>query len=772
VAVRSSATAEDLAEASFAGQQDTFLYVRGAAALHRAVVDCWASLWTARALAYRARQGIAPESVSLAVVVQVMVDADAAGVMFTADPATGRRDRTVVSAAWGLGESVVGGEVGTDDHVVDRSGAVVSRHVADKAVMTVPVAGGSGTEQVPVPADRRRAPVLDDAEVAELARLGARIEAHYGAPQDVEWARSDGRFLVLQARPITALPAPAADPPTTWTVPPGGLYFRASIVEQMPDPLTPLFADLVDRSVTRSLRVLMDRVLGRGIVGDGDIELPTVNGYAYYRYSTRGMARVLVRTPLALLGISGHGPVREGGRYRGGPSGWRDEAHPRYVATVARARTADPAAMTSDDILAAVRDLLDAGTEYYTAVQSVIPVAVTSEYVFGVVYDRLVRRARDPVAHTLLLGFDSEPLRAEKSLWDLAAAARGEPDLAAVLARTTSDVLVDAWRAGDTPPGADPARWGAWCAEFQAHLDRFGHTVYNLDLAEPVPADAPGPLFDSVRFYLAGHGSDPDERRRRTAARREQLTRTMRARLDPVRRVLFDRTLRWAQGAGPVREDALADVGLAWPVMRRMLLELGDRLVAAGVVAERADVFWLHSDELVDAVREGAGSRAAEMSRVAVIEERRMTWRGQRRATPPAMLPETGWIHRLTVPFLPAGDRAQAGDTITGVAVGTGQVTARARVLDGPADFGAMEPGEVLVARITTPAWTSLFAMASAVVTDVGGPLSHSSIVAREYGIPAVLGTGAATSRIRTGQLLRVDGDAGRVTLLPDAGGG
>lgn len=208
VAVRSSATAEDLAEASFAGQQDTFLHVRGATDLRRAVVDCWASLWTARALAYRARRGIAPESVSLAVVVQVMVDADASGVMFTADPSSGRRDRTVISAAWGLGESVVGGVVSTDDHVVDRTGTIVSRHVADKAEMTVPVDSGSGTEQRPVRADRRHAPVLDDAAVVELARLGARIEEHYGTPQDVEWARSGDRFLVL--RPARSPPCPTS----------------------------------------------------------------------------------------------------------------------------------------------------------------------------------------------------------------------------------------------------------------------------------------------------------------------------------------------------------------------------------------------------------------------------------------------------------------------------------------------------------------------------------------------------------------------------------
>ena len=191
VAVRSSATAEDLPEASFAGQQDTYLNVRGLEDLLLAVRDCWASLWTARAMAYRARQGIDPAAVSLAVVVQQMVDAEAAGVMFTANPGNGRRDETVISAAWGLGESVVSGSVNTDNVVVHTpDGAVLSNEIADKAVMTV--YAEQRTQEVPVPADQRLRPLLTEAEAAELAAYGTRIENHFGAPQDIEWARADG----------------------------------------------------------------------------------------------------------------------------------------------------------------------------------------------------------------------------------------------------------------------------------------------------------------------------------------------------------------------------------------------------------------------------------------------------------------------------------------------------------------------------------------------------------------------------------------------------
>ena len=266
VAVRSSATAEDLAGASFAGQQETYLNVRGEVALMEAIKDCWASLWTARAMAYRARQDIDPGSVSLAVVVQEMVEAEAAGVMFTANPANGRRGEAVIGGAWGLGESVVSGSVTTDDIVVDKeSGRVISRETADKGIMTVYTE--SGTEERPVPEARRRQPVLDDEAAAALTRYGARIEAHYGVPQDIEWALAGGEFFIVQSRPITALPEPMADPPTDWSVPdPKAMYARASIVEQMPDPLSPLFADLIEGAVVRSLRKLMDEFQGRQVL--------------------------------------------------------------------------------------------------------------------------------------------------------------------------------------------------------------------------------------------------------------------------------------------------------------------------------------------------------------------------------------------------------------------------------------------------------------------------------------------------------------------------
>ena len=458
-----------------------------------------------------------PDTVRLAVVVQQMVDAEAAGVMFTANPANGRRDQTVISAAWGLGESVVSGSVTTDDVVVEAgTGRVLSRRTADKEVMTV--YAERGTREQPVPAARRRQPVLDDRAAAELAGYGTRIAEHFGTPQDIEWARAGGEFFILQSRPITALPEPAADIPDTWPVPyRHGLYFRASIVEQLPDPLSPLFADLIDGSVSRSLRALMADAVGKNVIREDDVGLPTINGYAYYYYRNSGMWRVMGKSLTAMRALAR-------GKAHMGVAGWREFSHPRYEQVIKDWSAKPVGELSGEELLAGVQTLLDAGTVYYTAVQSIIPIAATSEISFRAYYDKFVRRDGDPPAQTFLLGYDSEPIRAEKSLYDLAAWARDVPGLAPAILNEPTAALAGPQRTGFPPAGVDPALWQQWQARFQEHLGRFGHAVYNLDFVSPVPADDPSPLLETVKFYLRGQGNDPYERQRLSAARREDET--------------------------------------------------------------------------------------------------------------------------------------------------------------------------------------------------------------------------------------------------------
>jgi pyruvate,water dikinase len=298
-------------------------------------------------------------------------------------------------------------------------------------------------------------------------------------------------------------------------------------------------------------------------------------------------------------------------------------------------------------------------------------------------------------------------------------------------------------------------------------LDRFGHTIYDLDFGKPTPAEEPAPLLETLKFFLSDQIRDPYERQGAASSARNQAVQTTLARLRGPRRVVFERTLRIAQGFAPLREDALADVGLGWPVLRRMLFEIGERLAKVGVVDGSDDIFWLKADEL-QTLTGGLDSGQSLADYRQQVAERRAAWVSERRVAPPLALPPKEGMRFMGMDWsslAPARTDQAQGDTIHGTGTSPGRVSGTARLIYGPEAFDQMQHGDILVARITTPAWTPLFVLAGGVVTDIGGPLSHGSIVAREYHIPAVLGTGVATERIRSGQHVIVDGDAGTVTL-------
>lgn len=758
VAVRSSATAEDLPEASFAGQQETTLNVSGTEALLEATKKCWASLWTARAIAYRAHQGIAPEKVALAVVVQLMAPAEAAGIVFTAHPVTGQRDRIMISAAWGLGEAIVGGAVTPDTVVVDKeSGCVISRETARKETMTVPYDGGTRDEAVPE--HLRNAPVLDDEAVAALGRLGVQIEELYGMPMDIEWAWSGADFAILQARPITSLPPAAAETagevvlPDEWKLPDGAyMAMRNNIVELMADPLSPLFATMGLQAINSSLTRLLTTFFGRqGVVPEELIIV--VNHYAYYNgsFSAAQLARILLGS-VGVMRRMFSGPVAR----------WTDAGRPRYVQTVQNWQSQPWCQLSPTEILAAARELTEAVIDAYgSLVSGVIPAAWISEALFTMAH-KVLARGDDVPAPTYLMGFDSIPIRAEKSLYDLAQWARERETLTSYLERTPTPQLAAGLQNGHTSEPVANSDWSEWQSRFREHLEQYGHTIYNLDFASPVPADDPAPLLETCKYYLRGGGVDPRARQQVIATRRERATQRLLQRLGPVRRRIVRKFLAPAQRFAPLREDALAEVGLAYPLLRQMLLGLGHRLHDGGMIAAAEDIFWLRQDE-VKAASVQLGQDSGLQWSDGVVRQRQAVWRAAGRLTPPlALMRLLGFNLKMR-----KRGRRRDTDSLKGVACSPGRVTATARVLRSPEDFAQMGPGEVLVASITTPAWTPLFAMASAIVTDVGGPLSHGSIVAREYGIPAVLGTGEATKRIQSGQMITVDGSDGVVMLSP-----
>jgi phosphohistidine swiveling domain-containing protein len=759
LAVRSSATAEDLPEASFAGQQETFLNVDGYGEVLAAVKRCWASLWTARAIGYRARQGVGIDGLSLAVVVQVLVPAEASGILFTANPVTGRRDQAMISAAWGLGEAVVGGMVTPDSILVSKAdGEVIEHQVADKQLMTVRVNGG--TEEEPVPSELRCAPVLDEERAAELVHLGVQIEDLYGVPMDVEWALADGRFSIVQARPITALPEPAPgasrsiEPPSEWSLPnPSGWYNRTSITDLMPDPLTPLFRTIGVPAINTAMRRTMIEHIGSQTAAFDDY-LATINDYAYLQISMgcRDWLWVFFRMGPAIPRL-----MRNAERH------WRQMARPRYAGVVAQWRARHTSELSAAQLVQAVLDLTGAMGDYLTALQvDALGAAAGTEGLFTAVYDRFVKHEGDPPAATLLLGADSEPIRAEKELYGLARWSRERPDLAAYLLDTPASQIAAHLQRYKIPAAGE---WREWQRRFQAHLARFGHSIYDLDFAKPLPADEPGPLLEVLKLFIRGKGTNPYERQQSSLERSQATLEMALSRVKGLRRRLFLWTLRWAKTFALIREDSISDIGLGYPVLRGLLDELGRRLARAGAIAGPGDVYWLELDE----AKRGAaaldhGSVVPDWT--ARVSDRKAVWQAEKQATPPHELPAKGRVMGIkTDSFMPVSADKQTASTLKGVAASPGRVTAAARVMHGPEDFQHMRPGDILVAEMTTPAWTPLFAMAAGIVTDIGGPLSHGSIVAREYGIPAVLGTGVATQRIRSGQRLTVDGDAGVVSL-------
>src|SRR5256886_2414758 len=553
---------------SFAGQQETYLNMRGEAMVLEAVKRCWASLWTARAIDYRARHSIAPQDVSLAVVVQQLVTAEAAGILFTANPLTGARDQVMINAAWGLGEAIVGGQVTPDTIIVDKaSGTIIEQNISEKDVMTA-ITGrtGEGTHEEPVTADQRTRAVLSPAQAAELARIGVQIEDLYGQPMDIEWALHDGRISIVQARPITALPEPAAAPQVTvasgfirspeWKLPnPKGHYMRGSVLELLPDPLSPLFATHGLPAFSGAF-VAFARSMGMADMFAGEI-LTTINGYGYYDLTftpaqTAKMALVMPRLLAAFPRL-----------VRTSSSRWQ-ASRSRYAAVVNYWQLRDLATTSAAGLLGGVRAITEEAGMYYLSVQSgILPAAYMSESLFTLVYNKLLKRRSAPPALTFVLGFDSAPMQAERSLYDLAQWVREQPELAAALANMSSEQFTTAYReqaarGGAAEDGKDTA-WSEFWRRLADHLARFGHAIYDLDFAKAVLADDPAPVLETLKFFLSGQAPDPYERRATAETAREEATQTMLARLRGLRLRPFRSLVRVAQRFAPLREDALAD---------------------------------------------------------------------------------------------------------------------------------------------------------------------------------------------------------------------
>jgi rifampicin phosphotransferase len=667
LAVRSSGAAEDLADASFAGQYETILDVRGSDALLQAIVRCRESARSARVQQYRAMRGTAAND-RMAALVQRMLAPQAAGVAFTANPVTGARDEVVVTAARGLGERVVSGEALGDEWVVSTGGDAACR--------------------------RQREAAIDSAQAAAIGAMARRVEQHFAAPQDIEWAIEAGRLYLLQARPMTALPEPA-----DWTAPGPGYWMRTlRLGEWLPEPITPLFDDWLLERIEAGTLVEMRAIAG------AVVEFPhaTVNGW-YYAAAPRPDPIVFLRALVesrgkiipvllnAVVRVSSQPEVADRKLLRRLADEWRHELLPRYQQVVhdaeQRVATATPEELS---------ELVDA----------------------------LGRVAGAHVCSLAMVG---------GSAWKMEGC----------LARFVRQHVPTAIEGGVLVllrglPGNEP---------------RFvPHAVQSIDWFWPTAGELDSPPPDDASLA---------DRHQRLAAQRAAAEAACRAALAAQLRLRarFDTLLEVTQRYAAIREEQARWLTLGWPVLRRIVLRLGELACANRTIDRPEAVFFLTRREL-----------ASRASLEEVVFSRRAVWERQRHlAAPlsigtPARLVEAAMSGLVNAVRTSSTGRLPEG-AIVGHPASPGRARGPVRVVRGAEDFASFQEGEVLVARATTPAWTPLFARAAAVVTDGGSLAAHASLVAREYGIPAVVGSGYATVRLSNGQVVVVDGGAGVVEV-------
>jgi pyruvate,water dikinase len=746
VAVRSSATAEDGAVTSFAGQQETILGVQGEEEVCSAVGRCWASLQSDRAVAYRRHQGVGEDELAMAVVVQRLVNAEVAGVLFTRDPLDAEGRRMLVEASWGLGEGVVSGKVTPDRFHLDRAtGRVVEQQVATKTVQVTP----EGTREVP--AEKRAQPSLDEAQLAELAELGRRVEDFYGGPRDIEWAWAEGRFWLLQARPITAAGAAEREQVRREEIaalaakaaPRGTVWSRFNIPEGMPEP-TPMTWALVRHLLSgRGGCGLMYRDLGYPVREDVESVYDLVAGRVYCNLSREALRQsdwlpldfsfaalkadpskalapqpvrdpsqagalfwlvLPLRLPFIISGMVRR-LVRLGNLSNTFADHFRQQIVPAFSAEVARAAAEDWSNLDTPALL----------ERFYTWCKRTLD---------DFARDSLKATALATVARTGLESVLQRRLGVERTrlaLGELSMGVRPDPD---------ADL-----------PGA-VRDWMEGRLDQAAFLECFGHRGnQDMELSQPRWAEDPGTL---KRQVLRPRESKTSVQM--SGDRWEQIV--AEAKLSALEHAAVEPQVRALQTYLSLRETAKHHFMRGYTLIRRVLVELDRRHRLHG------GIFYLTPEELPALVQ------GQDLTKV--IAQRR------RRRTVALSLELPAVIFSDDLEAIGRPQAIEAADQLCGVPLSAGVAEAPALVLTEPRTDDLPAEPYILVCPSTDPAWVPLFVQARGLVMEIGGVLSHGAIVAREYGLPAVAGLPGVQRRLRTGQRLRVDGGKGTVSVMAD----
>jgi pyruvate,water dikinase len=725
-AVRSSGTAEDLADAAFAGQHDTFLKCGGITDVVRRVLDCWCSLWSPRAIAYRTRLGFKHADVAMAVVVQRMVDADAAGVAFTMDPVRGSLDAVVIDANFGLGESVVSGAVDVDHLVVDkRSWSVTAKRVGTK--MTRVIATASGTAEVHSRGATESTSVGDEQAVA-IAKLATRVEEHQGWPQDIEWAIADGRIALLQARPVTTIPP-------RWT--------RDESAERFPNVITPLTWDFIEEGFHRSLNHSF------ALMGFPAYEGKWFACYGYYVYGNQNAVELYARrSPVPALPpqqlVRQLPAIIERFRWITElPGRWHTEL-PRFLSEI-ESFLAEP--LEEYDLAALwhfIERLKAAGTRYF------LPnIAISIGH--GVLHRALRTLAgmsgRPDEAETLcalLVACETMTTRVNAELRDLARLARSENVFESRSVRQ-SRALWTAAGERDTP---------FWIA-LRRFVALHGHRETDFDAYHPTWSEAPWVVLDHVRAIVSAPALARDDSANEVVKQRE-LEEAMLQAVPAELRELARRVIGLERDYTALDDlEHYHTTRLSLP-LRRGVREIGRRLRDLAVVHDEMDAFFASASSLAAAV---ADIRKMPALRLEIAAAKAAYLKAKEVA------PDWSLTSGSASESVISDDRRQ----LAGIPGSPGAAEGIVYIVRDADDFAEFPQGAVLVARTTNPAWTPLFSTAAAVVTESGGPLSHGAVTAREMRIPAVMSVRDVMSKLRNGDRVRVDGATGRIEVLAAA---
>ncbi len=747
LAVRSSGVAEDLSGASFAGQYETVLDVRGADALSAAVRRCWASVFSERVVAYRATQGQRGVS-SMAVLVQRLVPAEAAGVAFTANPVTGDRAETVVSAVKGLGDRLVSGQVSPDEWLVKGEDTICQRSQED---------------------------AIDAVQARAVAELARRVEAHFGAPQDIEWAFAGGQLFLLQARPITALPDQV---PVTIPVPvepPPGFWQREA--SHAPQPHSPM-----NRSLFFPLRnAAMKHMFDEFSLLLETMEFREIGGWEYTRLVPLGgkdrpappawLMPLLIRVvPQMRSRIKQMVEVLRSDKPGRFIRRWYAEWQPSLITGITELRDVDVTTLSDealDEHIAAVIAFAFESADVHFPLHA--PLAI--------ILGDLAFTCRDLLGwdegqtFELMSGLSEKSTEPARRLAELARMAGERPTVRRLLEHIDEDTarhLVDADE--------------EFAAAFAAYQREFGCRALRYEVADPTVAETPAPILGLIRNQMV-RSYDPvvaasalEQKRTATVAEARAALAGCSAR----DREHFEQALTRAEQAYPVREDnEFYTLSAPLALIRYAVLELGRRLTERGQLAQREDVFFLEIDEARAALRESGDQRALVARRKAerawVEAHPGPATYGKDPGPPPsfkALPPEARlvmeallWVADRIFAQEQSRQEQAVGATIRGIPVSPGQYTGPVRVIMNESEFNKLQAGDVLVCPITSPVWSVLFPSIGALVTDTGGILSHPAIIAREYRVPAVVATGNATRLLHDGQNVTVDGGAGVVEV-------